>query len=106
LAVPQDGISVLHDLEFFVPAFLVQPHALAHDLQDVDDTKRPIALVCAERFHKNILDRQDNTEPFGISSLPDAIAVEEINCAMIRGAMGARRRLLMKARRCDAPKDD
>jgi hypothetical protein len=51
----QDGVSVLHDLEFFVAVFLVQPHALAHDLQDVDDTNGQSRS--RRTVHKNILDR-------------------------------------------------
>src|SRR5947209_18691198 len=47
-AVGHDGVGVLHDLEPLVMVGLGDAHALADDLQHVDDAERPVALVRAQ----------------------------------------------------------
>ena len=47
-AVRRDRINVLQHLEPLEMVFVVEPHAFAHDLQNVHDPKRIIALVRAQ----------------------------------------------------------
>ena len=47
-AVRRDRMNVLQHLEPLEMVFVVEPHAFAHDLQNVHDPKRIIALVRAQ----------------------------------------------------------
>ena len=43
-----DEVSVLHHLQLFEAIGAVQPHAFADDLEDIDDSEWPIALMGAQ----------------------------------------------------------
>jgi hypothetical protein len=48
-AIGDDRVSVLHDLQPLEMIGVMQAHALAEDLQNVDDSERPTASACFSR---------------------------------------------------------
>lgn len=56
LAVGHDGVGVLHDLEPLEVVGVMQPHASADDLQDIDDAERPVALMRAKLAVIDVID--------------------------------------------------
>ena len=56
-AFRDDQIGVLHDLELLEAIGLVQPQAVADNLQDIDDTERPVALMGAQLAVIAVIDR-------------------------------------------------
>ncbi len=45
--ITDDGVDVLLDLDRLVDVVLMQPHAGANDIEDVENTERPIAFMRA-----------------------------------------------------------
>src|SRR5690348_13664411 len=56
-AIRDDRVGVLHQLQALVNVVLVQPHALADDLENVEDTERPFALMRAKLAMVRVIDR-------------------------------------------------
>src|SRR5262245_63981841 len=61
-AFGDDLIGISQDLELFETVILVQPHALADDFKDVDDTERPVALVRAQLAMIGMIDRDEGVD--------------------------------------------
>jgi hypothetical protein len=78
-AVGDDLVGILHQLELLVAVLPVQPHALADDFKDVDDAKRPVALVRAQFAMVGMIDgdqRIDAGIRRGLKLAPLQLALE------------------------------
>ena len=56
-AVGYDGVGVLHDLEPLEMVVVVQAHAGADNVENIDDPERPVALMRAQFPMIDVVDR-------------------------------------------------
>ena len=61
-AFRDDHVGVLHDLQLLEAVGLVQPHAVADNLQNIDDMERPVALVGAQFAVIGVIDRHQRVD--------------------------------------------
>ena len=95
-AFRDDLVGILHDLELLVAVVLMQPHALADDFEDIDDTEWPVALVRAQLAMIGMIDRNQRID----TRVARRLELVELQLALERGkyadidALQADRRLL------------
>ena len=95
-AFGNDLIGILHNLELFKAVILVQPHTLADDFEDVDDTEWPVALVRAQLAMIGMIDRDECVDACvarGVKLVELQLALEDGKHTEIN-ALQADRRLL------------
>src|SRR5581483_10705033 len=61
-ALGDDLVGILHHLEFLVAIMAVQAHATAHDLQQIEDFERPVALMRAELAMFGMIDSHERID--------------------------------------------
>ena len=61
-AFRDDLVGILRDLELLVAVVLMQPHALADDFEDIDDTEWPVALVRAKLAMIRMINRNQRID--------------------------------------------
>ena len=61
-AVGHDRIGILHHLEMLVPIITMKPHALANDLQHVDNAEGPLALMRAQFTMIGVIDGSEGVD--------------------------------------------
>jgi len=62
LAVRDDRIGVLHDLQPFEMVVVVETHAGAHNVENIDNSERPVALMRAQFAMVHVIDRDQRID--------------------------------------------
>ena len=84
LAVGDDRVGILHDLQPLEMIVVVQAHAGTDDVEDVDDAERPVALVCAKFAMINMVDSNQGINARGGRNLK----LGKLKSALIRPTAG------------------
>lgn len=61
-AIGEDGVGVLHQLQPLEAVFVVQAHAQAHDLVQIQNLERKVALVGAEFAVIGVVERDQGVD--------------------------------------------
>ena len=62
LAIGEDGVGVLHQLQPLEAVFVVQAHAQADDLVQIENLERKVALVGAELAVVGVVERDQRVD--------------------------------------------